>query len=127
MGILADLSEEWAPYKAAREALAMDCLQVRGGQTRAVLCGTVWVCCAAVLSVCDCACGLACAMRCWCGVWELVWMCVCDCACGCACACAYTMPVMFVLFAMMGCWLRERLAYAGLPVRRFDCAAQERA
>ena len=29
MGILADLSEEWAPYKAAREALAMDCLQVR--------------------------------------------------------------------------------------------------
>ena len=28
MGILADLSEEWLPYKAAREALAMDCLQV---------------------------------------------------------------------------------------------------
>ena len=28
MGIVADLSEEWLPYKAAKEALAMDCLQV---------------------------------------------------------------------------------------------------
>jgi hypothetical protein len=28
MGIVADLSEEWQPYRAAREALAMDCLQV---------------------------------------------------------------------------------------------------
>ena len=28
MGVMADLSEEWLPYKAAREALAMDCLQV---------------------------------------------------------------------------------------------------
>jgi hypothetical protein len=29
MGVAFDLSEEWAGYKAAREALAMDCLQVR--------------------------------------------------------------------------------------------------
>jgi Hereditary spastic paraplegia protein strumpellin len=28
MGVAFDLSEEWAGYKAAREALAMDCLQV---------------------------------------------------------------------------------------------------